>query len=246
MSQDNLYTESEGLRSFAQTHSDVAAEMSRVIDPASYTVSVALSHGAIASGMHNALNGAIDARSGARTSLSEAGRALADSLRQAAHAYDGVDDGAASQLRSAADAVDGTAAPARGGTSGPGGSSMTDLAGAFTGAGKDAAGTLGGVIGPMTSGLGSGASSLGSGFSSAAGAAANSIAQAVGQAAKAGAVPAGAVSAAASTDDVPGTTLSGGDGEARTGDGAAPGKAPGEHVILARSTSGPGMGGAVV
>jgi len=252
MGQDNLYTDSAGLGSFAQTHSGVAAEMSRAIDP-DLAASVAFSHGVIASGMHSALTGAIDARSGAQTSMSDTGRALADSLRHAARTYDGVDDGAASQLRSAADAVDGMAADARGGMSGPGGGSTTDLAETLTGAGKDAAGALGGVIGPMTSGLGSAASSLGSGLSSAAGAAANSITQAVGQAAKAGAAPAGAAAGLLGTaeptspsDNGGSTTVSGGGDQALPGDGATAGKAPEEHVLLARSTSGQEGGGLVV
>jgi Excreted virulence factor EspC, type VII ESX diderm len=256
MGHDNLYAESDGLRSFAQTHSKVASGMSSLVNSSSYAADVAATHGPIASGVHGALSGVIDTRQGVQRSVLDVGRNLADSLRQAARSYEGVDEGTADKLRSAANAVEGANAPDAGRGAGSAGGNMKDIAGTLTGAGKDAAGAIGGVIGPMTSGLGSAASSLGSGLSSAAGAAANSITQAVGQAAKAGAAPAAAVPAAAPlggnseqggpAEKANGTTVSEGSAPAGTGDGNGASKVSGEHVIFARSTSGPEGGGTVV
>jgi hypothetical protein len=257
MSQDNLYSESDGLRSFAQTHADVSGDMSGLANSGTNPADVAMTHGSIASGVHNALGGALDSRRGVQLSVADAGRNLADSLRQAAHQYEGVDAASAERLKKAADALDG--APAAGGAGGLGSASMKDVAGMLTGAGKDVAGAMGGVIGPMTSALGSAASSLGSGLSSAAGTAANSITQAVGNAAKAvpgaGAVPSvGAAGGAGGGGDQHGapqenarpTMVSDGGDQAKPGEGTAPGRAPGEHVLLASRTSGQGGGGTIV
>jgi hypothetical protein len=253
MSQDNLYSESDGLRSIAQTHADVSNNMSGLANSGKNPADVAMTHGSIASGVHNALGGALDSRRGVQLSVADAGRNLADSLRQAAHQYEGVDAGSAERLKKAADALDG--APATASAGGMGSAGMKDVAGMLTGAGKDVAGAMGGVIGPMTSALGSAASSLGSGLSSAAGTAANSITQAVGNAAKAvpgaGAVPSvGAVGGgdqhAGPTENGRPTSVSEGGDQAKPGDGTAPGRVPEEHVRLARSTSGQEGGGGIV
>lgn len=252
MGQGNLYTQIDGLRSFAQTHADVSADMSRAIGSGVYAADVASTHGPIAAGVHDALSGALDTRMFAQQSTLDVSRNLADSLRLAARGYEGVDDDTAQRLRSAADTVDGAEAASAGHLGGLGGG-MEDIAGTLTSAGKDAAGALGGVIGPMTSGLGSAASSLGSGLSSAAGAAANSITQAVSQAAKAvpsaasAAVPASAIAEQTHPADNDGAApVSGDGGQAGPGAGAAPGAPPGEHVTLARSASGQEGGGLVV
>jgi hypothetical protein len=280
MGQDNLYTDIDGLRSFAETHDDVSTGMSGLTASAYDAAGVAATHGPIASDVHNSLRGVIDARQGAQRSVSDIGERLAASLRQAAYSYEGVDHGSAERLRTAADAVEGATAPgSTGGTSGSaanGGGNFKDVSATMTGAMKDAVGALGGVLGPMTSGIGSAAGSLGSGLSSAASALTNSLSQAVSQAAKAAPSTARAVPAAASTgggveqaghqggqsdhqggqsdhqthagrdDSAAVKEVSDVGADAGPGEDTAAGKAPAEHVILARSTSAPTGGGTVV
>jgi ESX secretion-associated protein EspJ len=256
MAQDNLYTDTDGLRSFAQTHADVSAGMSGLTGSAYEAADVAATHGPIASDVHKALRGVIDARQGAQRSVSDIGESLAESLRQAAYSYEGVDHDSAERLRTAADAVEGaTATGGAGGTSGSaaanGGGNLKDVSGTLTGATKDMVGALGGVLGPMTSGIGSAAGSLGSGMSSAASALTNSLSQAVSQAAKAAPSTASAVPAAASTGGVgqqagqTGQPTHGdGGGEvrdvsdgARSGDSSGAGNAPTEPAAVQRNTS---------
>jgi Excreted virulence factor EspC, type VII ESX diderm len=111
MVQDNVYMQIDGLRSFAQTHADVAAGMSGLLGSGAHAASVAQTHGPIASAVHTALGSALEARQGSLRGAANTGAKLADALRQAAQAYERVDQRAANQLRSAADAVDGTTAP---------------------------------------------------------------------------------------------------------------------------------------
>jgi Excreted virulence factor EspC, type VII ESX diderm len=258
MGQDNLYTDIDGLRSFAQTHDDVSIGMSGLTASAYDAAGVAATHGPIASDVHNSLRGAIDARQGAQRSVSDIGERLAESLRQAAYSYEGVDHGSAERLRTAADAVEGATAPGgAGGTSGSaaanGGGNLKDVSATMTGAMKDTVGAIGGVLGPMTSGIGSAAGSLGSGLSSAASALTNSLSQAVSQAAKAAPSTASAVPAAASTGGIGQTGQQAGqtsqsthtdkaedvsatNDETRPGDSAGAGKAPTEPAAVQHNT----------
>jgi hypothetical protein len=111
MVHDNVYMQIDGVRSFAQTHADVSAGLSGLLGSDTHVAGVAHTHGPIASAVHTALGDALEARHGSLRGAANTGAKLADALRQAAQAYEGVDQESANQLRSAAAAVDGASAP---------------------------------------------------------------------------------------------------------------------------------------
>lgn len=171
MGQENLYVQVEGLRSFAHTHQDVAAQVTGLLGAAPHPADVASTHGSIASAVHDALGTTLDARHGAHQSVHAVADKLAGSLNTAAHHYEQEDERAAAAARKAADGLDGSgqspsqpagttpSAPADGSPSNPAGGSPPNPAGALSSAGRagaaaPAAGAPTGAQGGSGQGLG--------------------------------------------------------------------------------------------
>ncbi len=153
MGQQNLYVRIEGLRSFAETHQDVAAQVAGLLGATPHVADVAATHGSIASAVHQALGGTLDARHGAHRAVHTIADKLAGSLTKAAHHYEQEDQRAAAAARAAAEGIDGAGqspaqpagtsppAPAAGSLSNPAGATQSSPAGAPSGAGSAGAGT---------------------------------------------------------------------------------------------------------
>lgn len=110
MSVDDVFMQTDGLRSFAQTHDDVAAGLSALIGSQVAAARVEATHGTIASAVYAALTGALEARQDAQQTAADVCNGLSESLRKAAHAYEQVDEQSAAGLRSASERVEGRGA----------------------------------------------------------------------------------------------------------------------------------------
>lgn len=231
MSQD-FYAQTDALRSFAATHADVVAGISGVIasNPVS---SVALTHGPIASSVHAALGGALQSRQSSLHAVSNTGLQLADSLHQAAHSYEGVDDGSAHELKSRRDAVESAAAGggraggaavaandpmARAGGAAGGAGGGTDVLGKVLTQVGELGGKLAQSVAGVLQGVGQGASQS---LAQLPGQLVQTVTQAATQAAAQAAKQAGAEHGTLVADEKP----SGGD-QAQPGPSAAQGHAP--------------------
>lgn len=122
MTQENLFMETDGLRGFAQTHADVVSGVSGLLGSTAQATGVELTHGPIASAVHAALGGALDARQGSIQGAVNVGRHLSESLQAAAHAYDQADQGSAARLGAAGEATGGPGGPGQGAPGGGKGS----------------------------------------------------------------------------------------------------------------------------
>ncbi|SRX94549.1 hypothetical protein MSP7336_02806 [Mycobacterium shimoidei] len=171
MSQDNLFTQTDGLRSFAQSHADVVSGLTGLLNTAAEASGVQTTHGPIASAVHTALSSALSARHGSMQNVVNIGRNLTESLQAAAHAYEQVDQRYGDKARAAGEAIGdarGTrAGAARGGVPATGGTPTTGgLAGAGSGAaagagsGASVAGQVAGQLGQVGSQLGQAATGM--------------------------------------------------------------------------------------
>lgn len=150
MSQDNLFLQTEGLRSFAQSHADVVSGLTGLLNSATGASGVQTTHGAIASAVHTALSSALGNRHGSMQNVVKGGRNLAESLQAAAHSYEQVDQRSGQRARAAGEAIAdprGTAPGSSGGGSAPGGGAAG--AGGGAAAGGTGAGIAGQVVGQV-------------------------------------------------------------------------------------------------
>lgn len=103
MSQDDLFLQTDGLRSFAQSHTDVVSGLTGLLNSAPGASGVQITHGAIASAVHTALSSALGARRGSMQNVVNVGRNLAESLQAAAHSYEQVDQRSGQKAQAAAE-----------------------------------------------------------------------------------------------------------------------------------------------
>jgi hypothetical protein len=175
MGQENLYVQIEGLRSFVETHQDVAAQVAGLLGATPHSADVASTHGSIASAVHDALGGTLDARAGVHRSVSAIADKLSESLKESAHHYEQVDQRASAAARTAEEGLAGAGQsptpPAGTSPSNPAGgipsNSVPGVAGTpaaatstaakgGSGQGLDQLGQLGGQMAQSLEGLGKG------------------------------------------------------------------------------------------
>jgi uncharacterized phage infection (PIP) family protein YhgE len=145
MSGDPLYVQTDGVRSYAETHDGVAAGLSQLTGSAApQAAGVQSSHGTIAAAVGTALADVLGVRDGTLQTTATSGSTISELLHKAAHLYDQGDQKGAATLRAAAEALGGA----------------QDTGGA--GAGVDEAGAGGaGVMGQMVGQVAQQASQLG-------------------------------------------------------------------------------------
>ncbi|MEH3129837.1 MAG: type VII secretion target [Mycolicibacterium neoaurum] len=134
---DQFSVQTDGVRNYAQTHSDVNSGLVGL--PALDGTGVNNSHGAIAASVSTALGSALTGRGGAMGATSTSASTISDLLQQAARAYAGGDEEGGRRLRAAADALDGRQPGAAG----------AGAAGAAGAGGADAMGQMGQIMGQV-------------------------------------------------------------------------------------------------
>lgn len=134
---DQFSVQTDGVRNYAQTHSDVNSGLVGL--PALDGTAVNNSHGAIAASVSTALGSALAGRGGAMGATSTSASTISDLLQQAARAYAGGDEEGGRRLRAAADALDG----------GQPGAGRAGAAGAAGAGGADAMGQMGQIMGQV-------------------------------------------------------------------------------------------------
>lgn len=110
-----LFVQTEGLRQFSQTHTEIAAGLSQLVGGAATVAGVETSHGQIAFAVQNALGGLLAARQGTLETTAKSGDKIAELLRKAAAAYDNGDERSAGKLNAAIEEAGGPGGPASGG-----------------------------------------------------------------------------------------------------------------------------------
>jgi hypothetical protein len=100
MSGDQLRVQTEGVRSYAQIHDDVAAGLSQLTG-APDIAGVQNSHGAIAATVSSALAGVLGARNSSLAGVAASGNSISELLRKTAQAYDRGDEEGAERSRGA-------------------------------------------------------------------------------------------------------------------------------------------------
>ncbi|MFI2840639.1 type VII secretion target [Mycolicibacterium sp. PDY-3] len=116
---DQFSVQTDGVRNYAQTHSDVNSGLVGL--PALDGTGVNNSHGAIAASVSTALGSALSGRGGAMGATSTSASTISDLLQQAARAYAGGDEEGGRRLRAAAGALDGRQPGAGGAAAGAAG-----------------------------------------------------------------------------------------------------------------------------
>jgi hypothetical protein len=118
---DPLYVRPDGVRSYAQIHDEVVAELSQLMGAAAPgAAGVQTSHGAIASAVSAALSGVLGSRQGTLQATGMSGSTISELLQKAAQLYEHGDQKGAAALRAAAEALEGSqsrGAPGSSGTS---------------------------------------------------------------------------------------------------------------------------------
>jgi hypothetical protein len=127
MTTDPLHVQADSLRSFSQTHADVAAGLAGLVGEDGSGVET--THGPIASAVSTALSGVLDGRQNSLSGTSTTARTIADLLRQAAEAYARGDEQDAQRFTAAAEALQGKDSPGRGAAASSSGSPGADVAG---------------------------------------------------------------------------------------------------------------------
>lgn len=222
MTQENLFMQTDGLRGFAQTHADVVSGVSGLLGSTAQATGVELTHGPIASAVHAALGGALDARQGSIQGAVNVGRHLSESLQAAAHAYDQADQGSAAKLGAAGEATGGSGGPGQGppaGGKGSGAGGASQMLGQLGQMGGQLAQALAGLFQGGPQALGQLAQPLLQGVQ-------QSVQQAGQLTQHHGEHAAGDVEMVSENRD-----------EAAPGENTPAGKAPSEHVTLASETS---------
>jgi hypothetical protein len=106
MSGDPLYVQTDGLRSFSQTHSEVVAGLSQLMGAAAPAAAgVETTHGPIAAAVSAALSDLLGARQSTLQTTANSGNTLSELLQRAAQAYEDGDKRGASAMVSAAEAM---------------------------------------------------------------------------------------------------------------------------------------------
>ena len=145
MSGDPLYVQPDGVRSYAQTHDEVAAALSQVMGTApTEAAGVETTHGPIASAVSGALSQVLGSRHGTLQATSTSAQTISELLQKAAQMYEHGDRKGAATVKAAAEAMQN--ANTSGGASGTGGAGAT-------GVGPAGAGGAG-MVGPMVSRVG--------------------------------------------------------------------------------------------
>jgi hypothetical protein len=133
VSHDPLYVQTDGVRSYAQAHDEVAAGLSPLTGSAApEAAGVQSSHGTIAAAVGTALADVLGVRNGTLQTTATSGSTISELLHKAAQMYDEGDQKGAATLRAAAEKL--------GGTQGTGGGSS---------AGVGEAGAMGQMIGQV-------------------------------------------------------------------------------------------------
>lgn len=94
-----LFVQTERLRQFSQTHTEIAAGVSQLLGGAPTVAGVETSHGRIAFAVQNALTDLLGARQGTLQTTAKSGDKLAELLGKAATAYDKGDERSAGKLK---------------------------------------------------------------------------------------------------------------------------------------------------
>lgn|GEM_PF-2457404 len=100
-----LSVNTDGVRTLGGIHTGVAAGLGALAADVPGSGEVAMSHGAIASGVNSALATTLGARSGSMTATQSSAERLAELLRQAAFAYERGDQRGGAAIKAAADAI---------------------------------------------------------------------------------------------------------------------------------------------
>lgn len=123
MTTDPLDVQTEGLRAFSRTHSDVATGLSGLVGEDGAAVDT--THGPIASSVSSALSGVLSSRRDSLGATSTIASTISDLLRKAADAYARGDEQDAQRFTAGAEALEGKDSPGRGASGSAGG----DMAG---------------------------------------------------------------------------------------------------------------------
>lgn len=103
-----LFVQTDGVRSYAQTHDRIAAGLSQLIGGgATEAAGVHNSHGTIAAAVGTALSNALEARLGTMQTTARSGATISELLRKAAQMYEQGDRQGAEKLRAAAEVLQG-------------------------------------------------------------------------------------------------------------------------------------------
>ena len=148
----NLFVQTDGLRTFSQTHADIASGLSQLTSAAAPAVAgVETSHGPIASAVSAALGELLGARQGTIQTTATSGNTISELLQKAAQAYEQGDQKGAETLRAAAEAMDDANS-----ANAPGGSSAVGIptAAAASAPAADAGGAGSQMMGQMLGQLG--------------------------------------------------------------------------------------------
>lgn len=125
-----LFVQTEGLRQFSQTHTEIAAGLSQLVGGAATVAGVETSHGQIAFAVQNALGGLLAARQGTLETTAKSGDKIAELLRKAAAAYDNGDERSAGKLNAAIEEAGGPASGGRAANAAGGGATDAEEPGA--------------------------------------------------------------------------------------------------------------------
>lgn len=109
-----LFVQTDGLRTFSQTHSEIAAGVSALLGGTPNVAGVETSHGQIAYAVQNALTGLLGARQGTLQTTAKSGEKISELLQKAAAAYEKGDERSAAKLRAAIEAAGGPGAGSSG------------------------------------------------------------------------------------------------------------------------------------
>jgi hypothetical protein len=139
MSGGPLFVQTDALRTFSQTHTEIAAGVSQLLGGAPNVAGVEASHGQIAYAVQNALTDLLGARQGTLQTTVKSGDTIAELLQKAAAAYEKGDERSAGTLKAAMEPAGGQAS----GASPASGTSGTTGASGATGAIGQVLGQLG-------------------------------------------------------------------------------------------------------
>ena len=105
---DDLFVQTDGVRSYAQVHDQVASSLSQLLGGgAPDAARVQTSHGTIAAAVSTALAGVLGSREGIVQTTATSGATISELLQKAAHLYDQGDQAGAEKLRAAAEVMEG-------------------------------------------------------------------------------------------------------------------------------------------
>jgi Excreted virulence factor EspC, type VII ESX diderm len=153
---DNLFVQTDGLRTFSHTHADIAAHLSQLTGAAApVTAGVETSHGPIASAVSAALGDLLRVRQGTIQTTANSGNTISELLQKAAQLYEQGDQKGAGTLKAAAEVLEGAnSANAPGGPAGPSSPTAAGAGVDMMGQMLDQLGQVGQQVGQMTQAAG--------------------------------------------------------------------------------------------